>query len=70
MKRFVPIVPAGLMAISSHPGVKTPGYFQIVPLARGACGYSEIAMHPQRYWNQKPAGQKLKREITSKHKTG
>jgi hypothetical protein len=58
------------MTISSHPGVKTPGYFQIVPLGRSACGYPEIAMAHNVFWNQKPAGQKLKREITSKYETG
>jgi hypothetical protein len=60
------VVPAGLMAISSHPGVKTPGYFQNVPLGQSACGCLKIEMRPQRFWNQKLAGQKLKREIWSK----
>jgi hypothetical protein len=39
-------------------------------LGRSACGYPEIAMAHNVFWNQKPAGQKLKREITSKYETG
>jgi hypothetical protein len=29
------VVPTGLVAITSDPGVQTPGYFQNVPVGRG-----------------------------------
>jgi len=58
------------MAISSHPGVETPGYFQNVPLGQSTCGYPKIEMRPQYFWIQKPAGHKLKRGIKSKCEKG
>jgi hypothetical protein len=38
-KRRVSVVPAGLDALPTFPGVETPGYFQNVPLGHAISGF-------------------------------